>query len=66
MLVTLAFHTDAGVTPDSTTIGTLAIYTYKSEEGYKYADGTSRMNGRLLTDFVQTQVVNDILSFIYY
>ena len=56
----LAFHTDAGVTPDSTTIGTLAIYTYKSEEGYKYADGTSRMNGRLLTDFVQTQVVNDI------
>ena len=58
----LAFHTDAGVTPDSTIIGTLAIYTYRSEEGTKYQDGTSRMNGRLLTDFVQTQVVDDIRS----
>ena len=58
----LAFHTDAGITPDSTVVGTLAIYTYRSEEGAKYADGTSRMNGRLFSDFVQTQVVNDIRS----
>lgn len=58
----LAFHTDAGVTPDSTVVGTLAIYTYRAEEGTKYADGTSRMNGRLLTDFVQTQVVEDLRS----
>ena len=56
----LAFHTDAGITPDSTVVGTLAIYSYKAEEGLKYADGTSRMNGRLLTDFVQTQVVEDL------
>ena len=58
----LAFHTDAGITPDSTTVGTLAIYTYRAEEGTKYADGTSRMNGRLLSDFVQTQVVQDLRS----
>jgi len=56
----LAFHSDAGLTPDSTIVGTLGIYTYRSEEGTKYADGSSRMAGRLLTDFVQTQIVNDL------
>jgi len=56
----LAFHTDAGITQDSTTVGTLAIYTYRAEEGTNYADGSSRMAGRLFSDFVQTQVVNDI------
>lgn len=56
----IAFHTDAGITPDSTIVGTLAIYTYRAEDGTKYQDGSSRMNGRLFTDFVQTQVVEDI------
>ena len=56
----LAFHSDAGVTPDSTIVGTLAIYTYRSEEGTNYSDGSSRMAGRLLSDFVQTQIVNDL------
>ena len=56
----LAFHSDAGLTPDSTIVGTLAIYTYRSEEGTKYEDGSSRMAGRLLSDFVQTQIVNDL------
>ena len=56
----IAFHSDAGITPDSTIVGTLGIYTYRAEDGPKYADGTSRMNGRLYTDFVQTQIVNDI------
>ena len=56
----LAFHSDAGLTPDSTIVGTLAIYTYRSEEGTKYDDGSSRMAGRLLSDFVQTQIVNDL------
>ena len=56
----LAFHSDAGVTPDSTTVGTLAIYTYRAEEGVKYEDGESRMNGRLYSDFVQSQVVGDL------
>ena len=58
----LAFHTDAGITPDSTTVGTLAIYTYKAEEGTRYADGSSRITGRLLSDFVQTQIVDDLRS----
>jgi hypothetical protein len=58
----LAFHSDAGITPDSTIVGTLAIYTYRAEEGTKYEDGSSRMAGRLLSDFVQTQIVNDLRS----
>ncbi|MBO4341003.1 MAG: xanthan lyase [Bacteroidales bacterium] len=58
----LAFHSDAGITPDSTIVGTLGIYTYKSEEGTKYADGSSRLAGRLLTDIVQSQIVGDIKS----
>lgn len=58
--LSLAFHSDAGLTPDSTIVGTLAIYTYRAEEGAKYEDGSSRMAGRLLTDFVQTQIVNDL------
>ena len=56
----LAFHSDAGLTPDSTIVGTLAIYTYRSEEGVTYADGSDRMAARLYTDFVQSQVVNDM------
>ena len=30
----LGFHTDAGVTPDDSLVGTLAIYTLKSENTY--------------------------------
>lgn len=58
----LAFHSDSGITQDSTIVGTLAIYTYKAEEGSKYEDGSSRMAGRLLSDFIQTQIVNDLRS----
>ena len=60
--VSLAFHTDAGVTPNDSTVGTLAIHTLSSEGSTRYKDGTSRMAGRLLCDFVQTQVVDDIRS----
>ena len=42
----LAFHTDAGITPDSTTVGTLAIYTLSSDGKATYADGRSRYLGR--------------------
>lgn len=58
--LSLAFHTDAGLTPNDSIIGTLAIYTYKADNSYTYADGQSRMNGRMLSDFVQSQVVSDI------
>ena len=58
--LTFAFHSDAGTTPNDTTIGTLGIYTRLCDNKDELPNGESRMNGRLLTDFVQTQVVNDI------
>ena len=58
--LTFAFHSDAGTTPNDTTIGTLGIYTRLADNKDVLPNGESRMNGRLLTDFVQTQVVNDI------
>ena len=60
--LSLAFHTDAGITPSDSTVGTLAIYTLKAEGSRKTTEGIDRMNGRLLADFVQTQVVSDIRS----
>ena len=58
--LSLAFHTDAGVTPNDTLVGTLGIYTLMSEDKDELPNGESRLNGRLLTDFIQTQVVNDV------
>lgn len=60
--LSLAFHSDAGVTPNDSIVGTLAIYTLKNDGKDKLPDGHSRITGRLLADFVQTQVVNDIRS----
>jgi hypothetical protein len=57
--LTLAFHTDAGVTPDDSIIGSLAIYSTGADSG-KFPDGTSRMASRDLSDIIQTQIVNDI------
>ena len=58
--LSLAFHTDAGVTPNDSIVGTLAIYTLKADGKRKFSDGGDRAACRLLTDWVQTQVVNDI------
>lgn len=58
--LSLAFHTDAGVTPDSSTIGTLAIYTLKSEGKRKLPDKEDRMTSRQYADMVQSQIVNDL------
>ena len=58
--LSLGFHTDAGVTPNDTIVGTLGIYTLLADGEDTLPSGESRMNGRLLTDFVQTQVVEDI------
>jgi hypothetical protein len=61
MDLSLAFHTDAGITKNDTTIGTLLIY---SVEGYDSArvfpDGVSRLANRDLADIMQTQIVDDI------
>lgn len=57
--LSLAFHTDAGVTPDDSIIGTLGIYSTLSNQGL-FPDGTSRLASRDLTDIIQTQIVKDI------
>ena len=61
--LSLAFHTDAGITPDDSIIGTLGIYSTAAGEG-KFPDGKSRMASRDLTDLIQTQVVNDIATLL--
>lgn len=58
--LTLGFHTDAGVTPDDSIVGTLAIYTYKSEGKTSLPAGEDRQTSRMFADMVQTQIVNDI------
>ncbi|MBO4428218.1 MAG: xanthan lyase [Bacteroidales bacterium] len=58
--LSLAFHTDAGTSPNDSIVGTLSIYTLNSGNSRKYSDGHDRMGGRLLADFVQSQVVGDL------
>lgn len=55
----LAFHTDAGTTPDSSIIGTLMIYSTVRDNS-KFKNGQSKWASRDLADIVQTQVVDDI------
>jgi hypothetical protein len=59
--LSLAFHTDAGITKNDTAIGTLMIYTITGLDTQKvFPDGVSRLANRDLADIVQTQVVQDI------
>lgn len=59
--LSLAFHTDAGITSNDTVIGTLSIYSYKDAEGKNaYPDGVSRLANRDFTDIMQTQIVDDL------
>lgn len=58
--LTLGFHSDAGVTPDDSIIGTLTIYTYESEGKFELPSGESRMTNREFADVVQTQIIHDI------
>ena len=60
--VSLAFHTDAGVTPNDSIVGTLAIYTLKADGIRKFKNGDDRSACRLLTDFVQSQITDDLRS----
>ncbi len=57
--LSVAFHSDAGITPNDSIIGTLAIYSTGADNG-KFPDGKSRMASRDLSDIIQTQVVDDI------
>ena len=58
--LSLGFHTDAGVTPDDSIIGTLAIYTLRSEGTDRLPNGESRYGSREFTDLAQSQIVNDL------
>lgn len=58
--LSLAFHSDAGVTPNDSIIGTLSIYTLMAEGSRKCTDGTDRMSCRLFSDRVQSQIVDDL------
>ncbi len=55
-----AFHTDAGVTPNDSTVGTLAIYTLRCDGEREFSDGRDRIISRTLCDYVQSQVVEDL------
>ena len=64
--LSLAFHSDAGVTKDDSTVGTLAIYTYKDKKTSRdpgkttYENGEDRMNGRIFAGMVQDQIVEAV------
>ena len=58
--LSLAFHSDAGITRTDSIVGTLAIYTKTSEDKEKYPSGGDRNIGREYADIVQSQVVNDL------
>lgn len=59
--LSFAFHSDAGTTMNDSIIGTLAIYSTEGREfGPEFANGSSRMASRDLTDLVLTNIVNDI------
>ncbi len=58
--LSFGFHTDAGVTPNDSLVGTLAIYTYKNENKTKWPSGEDRLTSRMYADIVQSQIVNDL------
>lgn len=57
----LAFHTDAGVTSNDSIIGTLAIYSSDTDDGF-FPNGQSKMASRDFSDIVQSQIVEDLRS----
>ncbi|MFH1212776.1 MAG: fibronectin type III domain-containing protein, partial [Candidatus Neomarinimicrobiota bacterium] len=59
--LSLAFHTDAGITKDESVIGTLSIYSIEDyDSALVFPDGVSRFANRDLADILQTQIVDDI------
>lgn len=56
----LGFHTDAGVTPNDSLVGTLAIYTQKSEGKTSLPSKEDRLTSRMYADIIQTQIVRDL------
>lgn len=59
--LSLAFHTDAGITRNDTTVGTLSIYSLTDADSNNvFPGGVSRMANRDLADILQTQIVEDL------
>lgn len=59
--LSLAFHTDAGITKNDTAIGTLMIYSIPGLDSQKiFPDGVNRIANRDLADIVQTEIVEYI------
>lgn len=58
----MALHSDAGKRADDSIVGTLGIYY--TENGGTYADGTARINSRMLTDMLMRQITGDIRQTI--
>lgn len=56
--LSFALHSDAGKRSDDSFVGTLGIYF--SQNGASYADGTPRINSRMLTDLLMGQITRDI------
>ncbi len=56
--LSFAFHSDAGTTMNDSIIGSLGIYF--SNKGDKYISGTDRMNSHKLTNYVLTNITNDV------
>lgn len=57
--LSLAFHSDAGITNDDATIGTLGIFYTKFKKG-KFEGGSKRYLSRDLTDLIMSQITDDI------
>jgi hypothetical protein len=55
--LTLAFHTDAGTTPNDSIVGTLAIYSTKNGN---FTDGRGRQLSGILSNLIQSQICNDV------
>ena len=62
--LSFAFHTDAGTTPNDSTVGTLAIYTLLCDKADTLPSGMSRAVSRTYCDFVQTQICRDMRSLV--
>lgn len=59
--LSLAFHTDAGITRGDTVVGTLSIFSSEgADSSYFFPDSMSRMANRDFADILQTQIVNDV------
>ena len=61
--LTLAIHSDAGITPNDSTVGTLVIYSRFNKNLKTLPSGEDRMTSREFADLIQSQVVGDLRTF---